>query len=279
MDTSGEIRTAHLYAPLHEQLILLLESLAPADWLKPTVCRGWAVRDIAAHILDGDIRRLSLTRDRLEIPTPDPPMRSYADLVGYLNRLNAEWVNVARRFSPRLLIDLLRFTGPQVAEHVNRLDPASPSRFSVAWAGEDVSANWFDVARDYTERWHHQQQIRDAVGAHPITDARLLSPVIETFMRALPYRYREVQANDGEAVLVSIEGGAGGQWVLVRTPANWHLEKGRHDNPGASLVLDQDTAWRHFTKGITREELERRVQVSGAAGLAEPFLTSLAVMA
>ena len=31
-------------------------------------------------------------------------------------------------------------------------------------AGEAVSANWFDVAREFTERWHHQQQIRLAIG-------------------------------------------------------------------------------------------------------------------
>jgi hypothetical protein len=33
----------------------------------------------------------------------------------------------------------------------------------VAWAGEAESKNWFHVARDYSEKWHHQQQIREAV--------------------------------------------------------------------------------------------------------------------
>ena len=48
--------------------------------------------------------------------------------------------------------------------------------FSVAWAGESESENWFDVARDYTERWHHQQQIRDAVGRPGYAEPRFSGP-------------------------------------------------------------------------------------------------------
>ena len=37
--------------------------------------------------------------------------------------------------------------------------------FGVAWAGEERSPAWFDVARELTERWHHQAHIRLATGA------------------------------------------------------------------------------------------------------------------
>jgi hypothetical protein len=60
--------------------------------------------------------------------------------------------------------------------------------FSVAWAGEAESKNWFHVARDYSEKWHHQQQIREAVGqtAELLTPA-LYRPLLDTLLRDLPH--------------------------------------------------------------------------------------------
>jgi hypothetical protein len=121
------------------------------------------VRDVAAHLLDGDVRRLSAGRDGVAL-RPDVPIASWDDLVGWLNWLNAEWVGVARRMSPAVLVSLLEATGPQVAAFLASLDADAPALYPVGWAGEDVSPNWMDVGREFTERWHHQQQIRDAVG-------------------------------------------------------------------------------------------------------------------
>jgi uncharacterized protein (TIGR03083 family) len=279
METPGIIETAHLYGPLHEQLILLLESLAPEDWSKPTVCRGWAVRDIAAHILDSYVRRLSVLRDEHDMPPPDPPIASYTDLVGFLNRLNADWVAVCRRLSPPVLVDFLRVTGTQVASHAMTMDMQAPARFSVAWAGEEVSRNWFGIARDYTEQWHHQQQIRDAVGAPGLASAYWLGPVLETFLRALPHAYRDVPGVPGDAIEIRIEGEAGGAWTLERAGPAWKLRKGVHKEPLTKLSLDQDTAWRHFTKGISPDEAKRRIRVEGDPALAEPYYRCLAIMA
>jgi len=279
MDAVGPIDTVHLYRPLHHELIRLLESLTPAQWQSPTVCRGWAVRDIAAHLLDVDVRPLSFSRDHLELPAPDPPIGSYTGLVGFLNRLNADWVNAAKRISPQLLIEFLRLTGEQLAAHLATVDMNAPTRVGVAWAGESVSANWFHIARDYTERWHHQQQIRDAVNAPPLTSAYWLSPVLDTFMRALPYHYREVSAEDGDAVAFVITGEAGGQWTLLRVEGHWRLFRGAKDHPNARVTFDQDTAWRRFTKGLTAEEARRRMQIEGDGRLGDPFPDCLAIMA
>jgi len=278
METPAIIETAHLYEPLHAQLILLLESLTSEDWNKPTVCRGWAVRDIAAHILDGYLRRLSVLRDEQELPPPDPPIASYADLVSYLNRLNADWVAVCRRLSPPVLVDFLRTTGPQVASHVRTSDRQAPARFAVSWAGEEVSRNWFHDARDYTEHWHHQQQIREAVGAPGLTSGYWLGPGLETFMRVLPHAYRDVERAPGEAIEVRIEGEAGGVWTLERAATSWQLRKGSHAHPLTRLILDQDTAWRHFTKGISPENVRPLIKVDGDPAFAEPYYRSLAIM-
>lgn len=274
----GPIHLAERFAPLHDRLLELLESLAPGDWDRPTTCALWSVRDIVAHLLDVDLRRLSFQRDGM-LPRPDRPIEAPGDLVAYLDRLNAEWVAAARRLSPRVLIELHRFSGPRVAELFQSLDPHAPALFAVAWAGEDSSANWFDVGREYTERWLHQAQIRDAVEAPGLLGREWLHPVLDLFLRALPYAYRQVGAEPGTAVEIVIEGEAGGTWSLLREAQGWQLYQGSTDGAAVRLTLSPDTAWRLLSRGIPLDTARRRVALEGDADLVSPFFGALAIMA
>ena len=152
-----------------------------------------------AHLLDTCLRRLSFDRDRLQ-SGPRRTFADYADLVGYLNQLNAEWVGTMRRVSPRVLMDLLDLAEPQLHAYFASLDPEAPATIGVAWAGEERSLNWFDLGREYTERWLHQQQIREAVGAPALSQRRWLHPTLDIFVRALPFTYGPVEAPPGTAV-------------------------------------------------------------------------------
>jgi uncharacterized protein (TIGR03083 family) len=267
-----------LFPGLHAELMALLRGLAPADWSRPTACALWSVKDIAAHLLDGSVRRLSFGRDGLN-PVPDMPISGYSDLVAYLNRLNAEWTAATRRLSPPLLIDLLDFTGRQVHAFFQSLDPHAPALFPVAWAGENVSPNWFDIGREYTERWLHQQQIREAVGAPGLTARRWLHPTLDIFVRALPFAYRGVEAASGTSIRIEIGGEAGGVWTLVRLSQDWRLFVGSNAQADAKVTLDQETAWKLFSKGLDPDSRERRVEIQGERRLGQPVLGSLAVMA
>ena len=63
---------APLLAPLHRELLSLLGEMHPADWARRTVARLWSVKDVVAHLLDTDLRRLSFQRDgqrRLSLPS------------------------------------------------------------------------------------------------------------------------------------------------------------------------------------------------------------------
>ncbi|MEO6196827.1 MAG: hypothetical protein ABIP58_01850, partial [Dehalococcoidia bacterium] len=93
----------------------------------------------------------------------------------------------------------------------------------VSWAGESESPNWFDLAREYTEHWHHQAQIREGAGLPMLYEPRLFAPVLETFVRALPHTFRDVDAADGTHVTLRITGAAGESWSLVRQAGGWHL--------------------------------------------------------
>jgi hypothetical protein len=147
------IYTTELFPKIESELIALLKSLSDEDWQKPTVCVGWSVKDIAAHLLDTSFRRLSMQRDGY-FGEKGENLNSYQDLVAFLNRLNADWVCTARRLSPQILISLLEKTGREVYELLKTLDHHDKAIFSVAWADEEVSENWFDIAREYTERWY-----------------------------------------------------------------------------------------------------------------------------
>jgi uncharacterized protein (TIGR03083 family) len=268
-----------LFPRLHEELVALLRNLPAADWARPTACAAWNVHDIAAHLLDSEIRRLSLARDGHPMPAPSVAIAGYRELVGYLNELNATWVTAARRIGPRLLVEFLEVTGPQLAAYFASLDPAAAAPFPVAWAGDEVSPNWFDIAREYTERWLHQQQIRDAVGRPGLTERRWLFPVLDVFVRALPFTYRDVAAADGTAVAVVIEGEAGGRWSLVRREHRWELFAGEADRPAARVRMSADTAWRLFSRGLAPDAAAARVAVEGDARLGAVVRGALAVMA
>src|SRR4051794_31691753 len=95
-----------LFPGLHRELMTLLRGLEPADWVKPTACALWSVKDIVAHLLDTCLRRLSFDRDRLQSGGPRRTFAGYADLVAYLNQLNAEWVGTMRRGGAPVLIGI-----------------------------------------------------------------------------------------------------------------------------------------------------------------------------
>jgi uncharacterized protein (TIGR03083 family) len=271
--------TAPLFAPLHGRLVDLLRSLGPDDWMRPTAAGAWTVRDVAAHLLDGDLRKLSFHRDGHRPPPPPAPVDDHRSLVAWLDGLNAAWVDAARRLSPAVLVDLLAWTGPQVASFVESLDPSADALFAVAWAGEARSANWMDTGREYTERWHHQQQMRDAVGAPGLVGREWLLPVLDISLRALPFAYEKTGAARPGTVVVEVTGEAGATWSLVGDDAGWHLWIGEARRADARVIVDADTMWRAFFKGLAPGAAVGRARLEGNHALGALALSTLAVMA
>lgn len=267
-----------LFPPLYEALYDILDRLQPADWDQPTAASAWSVKDVVAHLLDGDIRQLSFQRDGWTPPEPEQPITDYASLVDHLNTLNNTWTQVARRMSPSVLIGLLRWTGPQVCDHFASRDPHAEALFGVAWAGQDTSPNWFDVAREYTERWHHQQQVREAVGAPLLTDPKWLRPYLDTLVRGLPHAYRNADAPPGTRVTIEIQGEAGGTWTLQRAADGWTLYTGADADAAAHVRLPEAVAWRLFSKMADPEEARSAVSVSGDERLSEPLFRFVGFM-
>ncbi|WP_167852016.1 hypothetical protein [Hymenobacter elongatus] len=232
---------------------------------------------MALHLLDGNLRSLSMLRDGYF--GQQPAGGSYPEIVSFLNQLNADWVAAGQRLSPAVIRWLLEVSGPAYTRYLAGLDPAAPATFAVGWAGEAASANWFYVARDYTEKWHHQQQIRQAVGQEaPLLTRELYQPFLATCLRALPHHYRAVDAEAGQAIAFVISGEAGGTWHMVRSVESWQLVPQFAGVPAATVVMDGTVAWRLFTKSLPRALAQASVQISGDERLGEPVFELTAVI-
>ncbi len=264
------------FPALLDSLLDLLHSLSKSDWERPTVAAGWSVRDIALHLLGDDIGYLSAKRDGFR--KSFGPLKSWAELVAWVNERNGQWVEATRRTSPTLVCDLLRFTGDQFNAFIRTLDPMAMGG-AVSWAGPEPAPVWLDLAREFTERWHHQQHIREAAGKPGAMEPFFLSPVLSAFLYALPYTYRDVDAPGGTCVTLTIRGDAGGSWSVSREAGSWQLYTGRPADPQAEVTLPQDSAWRLFTKGISKEEARAQAQMSGDPRLAEQMLETVSIIA
>ncbi|HEX2076129.1 MAG TPA: maleylpyruvate isomerase N-terminal domain-containing protein [Longimicrobium sp.] len=276
MEPLTPVYTAGLFPGLLAELVRLLRGLDGADWDRPTVAGAWRVRDVAAHLLDGDLRKLSWGRDAPA--AGDRPALSYGEVMQLIQRANEAGVSFAGRLSTRVITDLLEVTGRWVADYVAALPPHGRALFPVAWAGEDRSENWMDTGREYTERWHHQMQIRDAVGAPGLLQREWLYPLLELSVRALPRAYAAVAAETGTAVVLQVEAEGENTWSLVREDAGWLVYRGAAPDAAARVRMDADTAWKLLFNALPPDAARSRVTVTGDDSLAEPMLRTRSVM-
>lgn len=272
------IETIHLFEPIHDLLIELLTLITPAEWNQPTIAKLWSVKDVTAHLLDTSIRYVCANRDSYRLQ-PNDVINDNKDLVNWLNRLNNDWVNAMKRTSPEILIEWIDTAGKLQNKLLKKIDLFEPSPFAVSWAGESSSINWFHVAREYTEQWHHQQQIRDAVGKPALLTRQYYYPVLDTFMMALPFTYRSIKANINQVVQVSVTGEGGGDWFLIKKEDKWELQKETDLPVIARTVIDGNIAWKLFTKSWRKSDVMKYVMLKGDIKLASHVLEMVAVVA
>ncbi len=268
------VTTAPLFPEERARLLDLLATLTPEQWDSPTICPGWSVKDIAAHLLGDDLGKISRERDGFFATQPLPG----EDILTLVNRINGEWVQATRRLSPRLLCELLDVSGKLLFPVFASADLFALGN-AVSWVGPDPAPVWLDIAREYTERWLHQQQIRDALGVAGLTDPHFFAPVLATFVWALPKTYAGVDAPAGANVRLHITGASGGTWTVMREAARWALYEGLAPQPAAGVTINQDLAWRLFTKGIDPDVAERSAQIDGDYQLGWQALNTVSIIA
>ena len=275
MQPTKLVLVSELFPILLEELIHLLGGLSKEEWDTATICSPWSVKDVCLHLLGGDISNLSWKRDGFSIFSQ---IDSYEHLVQLINEQNARWVESTRHFSPQFLIDALQFAGEQVTEYLQSLDPYEMG-IPVSWVGPDPAPNWLDLAREYTERWHHQQHIRDAVAKPGLKEAKFLAPILDTFILGLPRTFRHVAAEVGTAINIGLSGIVTKDWILANEMGQWRLYEGTTENPHAGIVISADIAWRVFTNGIPLEDARQHSKTTGDRLLAEKVLETISIIA
>ena len=184
-----------------------------------------------------------------------------------------------RRLSPAVLISMMEIASRESAEFHQTLDPMAEARFGVSWAGETKSLNWFDTARELTERWHHQQQIRLATNRPGIMTRELYYPVLDCFMRALPFTYRDRSGEAGTHLRFNVSGECGGSWYLYRERRS--LGAGR-DATGPAGIGDDDSRrtlrGASSRRGSTENQRTAQVSVTGDRDLGAHVLSMVAII-
>jgi uncharacterized protein (TIGR03083 family) len=267
-----------MFRPVSGALVTLLRGLPVELWERPTIAGAWVVRDIVAHLLDTALRRLSFHRDAMTPPAPPHAIATERDFVTFINTLNAQWVTSARRLSPRVLTDLYAQTSGETAGWFESLSLDAPALFPVSWAGERASAGWFDIGREFTELWHHQQQIRMAVGADALADPRYLGAVIDVAIRGLPHAFRAVSAEAGQTVAIDISGPSGGLWTLQRENQRWTLWRGAPPVATTRVELSDHEAWKLLFNALPEGDAVRAVQIDGRTDLGRALLHARSVI-
>ena len=205
-------------------------------------------------------------------------LHEWKSLVQHINEANELWVKATVRISPKLLVDLLKSTGEQFYDYMQTLDQMTMGGV-VSWARPDPAPMWLDTAREYTERWIHQQQIRDAVNKPGLKERRFFHPILDTFVRALPHTYKNIPVAEITVLKFTVIGEAGDAWYLVGEANTWSLFKDVALQPVAVVTMDQETCWRLFTKGMSKNQAKAKTTIEGNQKLGEKLLETVSIIA
>lgn len=266
------IEVLNVFQELNNELISLLKSLQAEDWNKETCLKGRTVKDLASHLIDTSLRRLAMGRDNYFGETPTD--FSHEGLVEFIQDQNIRWISATKRLSPQILIGLLETSGQEMLDYFSELNPYGEALFPVDWAGEDLSLNWFDIAREYTEKWHHQMQIREALGREDkLYQKKFFDPIILTFIQAIPYTFNKY-VEENFTLEIEISGDSGNTYYIEKTDGKTiFTDKIQCSN---KVTISQEEFWKLVTN--SKDKADISISVEGDQKLGKHLLTMVCVM-
>jgi uncharacterized protein (TIGR03083 family) len=257
------------------RLLVLLRTLGPEEWAKPSPCPGWTILDLAAHLLGDDFHFIAVNRDRHRGTEP-PDGLTETQFVAWLDSLQDGWVREARRLSPRLVIDLLTWTAPRLIDTFKTQDPTARVAH-VSWAGPEKVTVWLDQVRELSEYWIHRQQLRQGLGLGSDLRPDLAGPVLDGLRWAYPFRLRQAPRTAGETITITITGPVSVTWHLVATRAGWEFRNERGSNQVAQMTASTEHMWRLLTNNLARDDYNQ-VDLTGDRTLTEIILHTRAII-
>ena len=199
----------------YARLLTHLRELSPADWERPTVCDGWSVRDMVAHLLGAAEANASQRENASQgIRGLRRARRSARPLVDGINDVQ---VADRRHLGPEELIARLERIAPKAVRGRART-PGPMRRISVPGPlGDRISlGELVDVI--YTrDQWMHRIDLARATGSQPLVtgdhDGRIVADVVRDWALA-----------HGQPVTVALDGPAGGVYQQGSGGPTHHLD-------------------------------------------------------
>ena len=265
-----------LFAEERRVLLALLGDLSEKDWNTPTGCPGWSVLDLVCHLLGDDLGVLARQRDGHFGTRPPLENSSDDDLAVWIDALQDAWVRTSRRLSPRLVVDLLAWTGPQVVEMFAGQDLTERTA-SVSWASRDPVPRWLDQARELSEHWIHRQQIQSALGRPADTNTATAEAVLDALRWAYPYRLQSLRARDGDTVEIVVTGAIERRWPIQNLEGTWQFVDAPGGQVVARAVFTSGEAWRLLTNNMPVAE-QSRLEVRGDSSVVNVLLRTRAIV-
>jgi uncharacterized protein (TIGR03083 family) len=228
-----------------DQRAALLAFLAPVggdDWAKPTVCTGWSVKDVLAHMVEGELNVGLIYRGEIREQgyiDPEIGIAKWSALPGEALRASL-WQHGT---ATQRVLDAM-------TEEVWR---APIKAFGCRAVRQLVRLHAFDVSV-------HGHDLTDALGGKPVWEPALPFLVEFVVRAAPPTLARHGLAPAGALTVTSGER----RWLIDGRDGSWRVDHvpGEADPP-AGIRIDHEDLVLLTTGRAPQEELLARADISG----------------
>jgi hypothetical protein len=136
------------------------------------------------------------------------------------------------------------------------------------------------VAREYTEKWHHQMQIRMALHKPLLMDKKFTEPLYNTFMLGLPYLYGDLtNYPSGGTIKITITGKLNKSWFLIKQSDKWVPVNALENEAKTKVEFSEDEAWIIFTNTYReKEKFKSGLKINGKTELGYKLIDFVTVL-
>ena len=245
-----------------DQVEHLLSGLTDDDWLRPTPCVGWSVRDVAAHL--GHVEGMLVH----QFPQPDPPADWDGSDLSPLDQVNNLGVESRRAWTIAEVVDEVTRAGEATRQLLARPD--------LDWDEEALTPigpapRWTAVEMRVNDLVIHLADMRNALGEplQAASGAAADQVAVGRALRLTPWAWvKRARATEGETLHLQLSGAEGGEaWITVeqgRAVSREPAEKAAATISGSAYAYLLAVTGRHALVGpagglVVRGERGRRL--------------------
>jgi uncharacterized protein (TIGR03083 family) len=253
-----------------DAIIGLAESLAPADWERPTACPGWSVKDHLAHVIGTE----AMLAGR---PAPEVEPSDVSHVRNDIGRFNEIWVESYRGAPVSTVLDDLRGI---IAERRAALAAMSRPDFdadAMTPAGPATYGRFMRIR--VMDMWMHEQDIREALGRPDHLTGPAAEQSLAEVSGALGFIVgKRVAPPPGTTVRIELTGDLAGR-IDIEVTDRARLVDAIEGSPTVAITLPGERFMRIAGGRLSdSDDPQRGVAFAGDATLGGDFVTNLPFM-